>query len=165
MSRMRGLSNDRVGRASTMMALACLASAAVAADDADRILGLWYTDKDEAQVRIERASDGYQGTIVWLAEPVFPADDGQGMAGKPKVDRENPDPALRTRPVVGLRIMQGFRFAGEGEWRDGSIYDPNNGKTYRCRMRLTDDGRLHVRGYIGISLLGRTTAWRRVPGQ
>lgn len=136
--------------------------ALAAASEADRILGLWYTAKDDAQVRVESGPDGYAGTIVWLKEPVFPADDAGGMAGKTKVDRENPAPALRTRPIIGLRLMHGFRYR-DGEWQDGRIYDPENGKTYKCRMWLGADGRLHVRGFIGFSLLGRTTEWRRVP--
>lgn len=150
-----------------MRALALVALAVVAAapdpahQEADRILGTWYTAEDEAEVRIDLLDTGYAGTIVKLKEPNYPADDEEGMGGKRKVDRNNPDAARRTQPIVGLRIMEGFRYGGGDEWLDGSIYDPNNGKTYRCKMRLTADGRLKVRGYIGISLIGRTTEWRR----
>jgi uncharacterized protein (DUF2147 family) len=145
-----------------LLGCAWLWSCAALGAEADRILGLWYTAKDDAQVRIEAAPGGYTGTIVWLKEPQFPADDPQGMAGRDKVDRENPDASQRQRPIIGLRIMQGFRFDGT-EWVDGRIYDPENGKTYKCRMWFGPDGRLHVRGFIGFSLLGRTTEWRRVP--
>ena len=97
---------------------------------------------------------------MWLKEPLYPADDGGGMAGKPKVDRENPDPARRADPILGLRIVKGFAFA-DGEWQGGTIYDPNNGKTYKCRMWF-DGETLKVRGFIGFSLLGRSTRWTRV---
>jgi uncharacterized protein (DUF2147 family) len=142
-----------------MVASAALPARA-AAPAADRVVGLWLTEERDAHVRVERVGDRYEGTIVWLKEPRFPADDDQGMAGQPKVDRENPDPARRAAPILGLRIVQGFRFR-DGEWKDGTIYDPNNGKTYKCRMWFEGET-LRVRGFIGISLLGRSTSWTRV---
>jgi uncharacterized protein (DUF2147 family) len=99
---------------------------------------------------------------VWLAEPVYPADDEEGMAGQEKVDRENPDEALRNKPIVGLVIVKGFEFDGKDTWRKGTIYDPDNGKTYKSKMKLESPDVLKVRGFIGISLIGRTTQWTRV---
>jgi len=99
---------------------------------------------------------------VWLKEPFYPTGDAQGMAGKPKVDRNNPDVALRSRPLIGLPLVSGFHFAGADEWTGGTIYDPENGKTYSCKITLMSNGSLKVRGYIGISLFGRTTAWTRL---
>ena len=83
--------------------------------------------------------------------------------GKPKKDKENSDKELRSRPVLGLEILTGFVF-DDDEWEDGDIYDPKNGKTYSCYMKFNDDTKdeLKVRGYIGFSLLGRTTYWTRV---
>jgi len=124
----------------------------------DRVVGLWLTEEKDAHVRIERRDGRYFGRIVWLKEPDYPADDA--MAGRPKVDRENPIEAQRGTPIIGLPIVQGFRHE-DGEWRGGTIYDPNNGKTYKCRMWF-DGETLRVRGYIGISLLGRSTSWTRV---
>ena len=142
-----------------MLAVVPLGVAAPAID-ADRVVGLWLVQAKDAQVHIERVGDSYQGTIVWLKEPEFPADDEQHMAGQTKVDRENPDHAKRTTPIIGLRIVQGFHF-DDDEWSGGTIYDPNNGKTYKCRMWF-DGETLRVRGYIGISLLGRSESWTRV---
>lgn len=133
--------------------------AAPAAGGADRVVGLWLTEERDAHVEVVRVGDRYEGRIVWLKEPLFPADDAQGMAGQAKVDRENPDPRLRATPIIGLRIVQGFRFR-DGEWQDGTIYDPNNGKTYKCRMWFEGET-LKVRGFIGFSLLGRSTSWTR----
>ena len=93
------------------------------------------------------------------------ASDPEGMGGKPKVDRQNPKEELRSRPIVGLRVVEGFEYSGGGEWKHGRIYDPESGKTYKCKMRLTDEGVLKVRGFIGFSLLGRTTEWTRVNAQ
>lgn len=151
--------NRALALAFLLAASAAPAVAAPVAAAGDRVVGLWYTEDDDAQVRIERVGDTYQGSIVWLKEPLYPADDEQGMAGKPKVDRENPDASKRARPIIGLRIVAGFRHDGE-LWRDGTIYDPENGKTYKCKMWFEGET-LRVRGYIGISLLGRSTSWVR----
>ncbi len=146
--------------------VSAVVSAGASEDDA--ILGLWATDPEggggEAHVEVVRAGDGFSGRIIWLVEPVFAEDDDQGMAGQTKVDRENADPALRSRPVVGIEILEGFRYVGKNKWKDGTIYDPDNGKTYKCVLKLSDDV-LKVRGYVGVSLLGRTTRWTRVKAE
>ena len=137
-----------------------------AAGDPDAVLGLWATDPeaDAGQAHVEIFSDGdtYAGKIVWLEIPRYEEGDEHGPAGEIKVDSENPDPSLRSRPIVGLVIMEGFTYGGERNWLKGFIYDPENGKTYKCKMRLTDDGLLKVRGFVGVSLLGRTEVWTPV---
>ena len=147
--------------------LGLVAAAPVAAgDDGDAIVGLWATDPEgaggQAHVEIFVDGDRYAGKIVWLVQPVYPDDDEQGMAGQPKVDRENPDPGLRERPIIGLQMLEGFRYAGKGTWHKGTIYDPDNGKTYKSKLRLSEEGVLKVRGYIGFSFIGRTSIWTRV---
>jgi len=133
----------------------------LAAPQHDAILGRWHTENDDAIVEIYKCGQFFCGKILDIEEKVYPADDEMGMAGQPKVDRLNPDPELREQPIVGLVIMEGFSPDG-AMWRGGTIYDPDRGKTYRCKMKLVDGGkRLYVRGYIGVSLLGRTTHWRR----
>ena len=77
------------------------------------------------------------------------------------VDDKNPDPELRSRELIGLELFTGFRFDGDDRWVDGTIYDPNSGKTYRCIITIRDRNTLRVRGYIGFSLLGRTETWTR----
>ncbi len=68
---------------------------------------------------------------------------------------------MRDRLLVGLEIFNGFSYDGDGEWSGGSIYDPNSGKTYSCKLKLVDHDTLKVRGFIGISLIGRTETWKR----
>lgn len=136
------------------------------ADDGDVIVGTWLTapDEEDGQARIEVYKDGntYDGKIVWLEKPVYPPDDDGGMPGQEKVDRENPDEALRSRPIAGLQIMTDFAYVGKGKWKKGTIYAPDEGKTYKCKASLTQDGVLKVRGFIGFSMLGRTEEWTRV---
>ena len=143
-----------------------LAGSAVA-QDGDAILGLWATDPEggggEAHVRIYKEDGKYFGKIVWLAEPVYPDDDPKGTPGEEKTDLNNPDPDLRGEPVVGLLITRDFVYNGDGLWHKGTIYDPDNGKTYKCKIKYGDSDKvLKVRGYIGVSMLGRTTYWTRV---
>lgn len=132
---------------------------AVHADDKDKILGQWVTKDGKARVEITCKGETYEGTIVWLKEPNYPDDDEE--AGKPKHDRNNPEPSLRDRPIVGLCILSGFKYAGNGTWTGGSVYDPESGNTYQGKIRLDGSDRLMLRGFVGISLLGRTEVWER----
>jgi len=148
---------------SYLMVSLCLVSGLALADDGTAVLGNWLTADGKARVEIVKHDDVYDGSIVWLKEPNYPADDEKGMAGKVKVDRENPDPALKTRPIIGLPLISGFKYAGDNVWNHGHIYDPESGKLYSCKMTLMMDGSLKVRGYVGISLFGRTEIWTRPP--
>jgi len=147
-----------------LLSALCLSmSPAFAADDGDAVLGQWLTADGKAKIEVMKHGDVYDGRIVWLKESNYPADDKQGMGGKPKVDRENPDKALQSRSIIGLPLIQGFKYAGDNVWSDGKIYDPESGKLYSCKMTLMMDGSLKVRGYVGISLFGRTEIWTRPP--
>jgi uncharacterized protein (DUF2147 family) len=128
---------------------------------AEEILGAWNNDDGLAKIEIFDCGGRYCGKIIWLKEPNYPPDDNQGMGGKPRVDRENPDPALRTRPLMGLQIMEGFVFSGNATWEKGHIYDPKSGNTYRGKITLDSPYRLFLKGYVGIPLFGRSTTWTR----
>ena len=69
---------------------------------------------------------------------------------------------MRSRELVGLMILSGFVFDGDDTWEDGTIYDPREGKTYSCKMSLDGTNNLSIRGYMGISLFGRSETWTRV---
>jgi uncharacterized protein (DUF2147 family) len=124
---------------------------------ADKIVGFWLTEKGTSQVEIYKGTDGkYYGKVSWLEEP--------NEDGKPKVDSDNPDPALKKRPILGLPLLQEFEYdKKDQEWVNGSIYDPDNGKTYDCYMWFEDDESvLQIKGFVmGMRFLGRTTTWKR----
>jgi len=143
-----------------LSAFLLLVSFAIAAEE-DRILGLWNTADRDCKIEIFKCGDKYCGRIAWLKEPLYSADDKEGMAGQPIVDRKNPNPDLRSRPMMELQLMEGFIYTGKNVWEKGTIYNPDNGKTYKCRMSLAASNRLEVRGYIGIPLLGATSIWTR----
>jgi uncharacterized protein (DUF2147 family) len=121
---------------------------------ADDIIGIWLTHgKEPAKIQIYKSGEKYYGKIVWLKNST---DKGQA-----KLDRNNPDKSKRNQPIVELIILKDFSFDTD-EWEDGTVYDPENGKTYSCYLALKDRSTLKVRGYVGISLLGRTEIWSKV---
>ena len=153
-------------RVLAVVAVALLATVPVVAGDGDAILGVWATDPEgeggQAHVEITLDGGSYSGKIVWLEEPLYTAEDEDGEEGEPKIDKNNPDPDLQSRSIMGLELMRGFTYDGKGTWKKGTIYDPDNGKTYKCKLRIGDDGVLNVRGFIGVSMIGRTSQWTRV---
>ena len=130
----------------------------VYAVESDAILGGWVTEDRDSRVEIFRKGHQYFGKIAALKQPHYLPGEINGMDGKPRLDSNNQDETLRSRPMVGMELMKNFQFEN-GKWVGGSIYDPKNGKTYSCEISLAADGTLHVRGYVGVSLLGRTTVW------
>jgi uncharacterized protein (DUF2147 family) len=77
------------------------------------------------------------------------------------VDKFHPDESTRTRPILGLINVWGFEYKEKNTWAEGNIYDPKNGNTYSCSMKLDKANNLEVRGFIGVSLIGRTDTWTR----
>jgi uncharacterized protein (DUF2147 family) len=130
------------------------------ASDGD-ILGVWNDEEKIVKIEIYRCGGKYCGKLVWLKEPNYPEGSTEGTPGTPRVDHNNPDPALRKTPLFGLNIMYDFAYAGDKVWAGGRVYDPKNGKTYRGKMTLVSPDRLNLRGFIGIPLFGRTTTWTR----
>jgi uncharacterized protein (DUF2147 family) len=120
----------------------------------DDIIGIWLTQgKEPAKISIYKSGGSYYGKIIWLENPTD--------NGRPKLDRNNPDQNKRSQQISGLLILKDFRFDGEKEWIDGNIYDPESGNTYNSYIVLKDRNNLRVRGYVGISLFGRTDVWLR----
>lgn len=128
---------------------------------ADDILGVWNNGEKDAKIEIFKCGEKICGKVVWLKEPNYPAGSRDGVPGAPKLDHNNPKPELRSAPLIGLNIVHDFIFSGDKLWKNGKVYDPKNGKTYSGKMTLVSPLQLDLRGFIGISLLGRTTSWTR----
>lgn len=128
------------------------------AQKADQVLGYWLTQDGDSQVKIFKAKNGkYYGNIKWLDQPN--EDDGT-----PKLDKNNENEKLQSRPIMDLQLLKAFKYdEDDKEWVDGTIYDPKNGKEYKCYMWFEDgdDKTLHVKGFIGFSLLGREVEWTK----
>ena len=126
----------------------------LAAAFAQDVIGKWKLEDGSAIVEVYKQGDVFNGKIVWLENPT---EDN----GTPAVDNNNPDPKLRSRQLIGLNMLNNLKKDG-GEYSGGSIYDPGNGKTYNCSMKVEGDV-LHVRGSLDKrGLLGRTMDWFRV---
>ena len=120
----------------------------------ETVEGVWLSADGTGWIKIELSDNGPIGSIAG-------SPDTSGDRQPSDRDVLNPDPALRDRPLLGLTIMDGLTYAGGGKWKNGRIYDPNSGKTYKCKLTLVDENTLELRGYIGFSLLGRTETWTR----
>jgi uncharacterized protein (DUF2147 family) len=143
-----------VTRAAAALAFALALGAAASGPDPR---GEWWVEGGAARVVIEDCESGLCGRVVWLRSPF-------GIDGCALRDVENPDEALRARPVMGLAILEGLRPDPDRSdvWREGRIYDPGSGRTYAVVVRAAEVNRLDVRGYVAFELLGRTTTWFRV---
>ncbi|CAN1558761.1 Domain of unknown function DUF2147 [Spirosomataceae bacterium] len=131
-----------------------LISSVLFAQNADAVLGVWKNGEGTGMVQIYKKAEKYYGKIVWLKVP-------NDSNGKPRVDVNNPEPKLQSRTIKGLENLRDFVYKGDSKWEDGSVYDPKNGNDYSCEMKLIDDNTLEVRGFIGVSLFGRTDVWKR----
>jgi uncharacterized protein (DUF2147 family) len=132
-------------------ALALFAPGTAGADAEDPIVGTWLTSAKDSAITIHLEGGTYVGHITWLEE----------AAGRPTTDEKNPDAALRARPLVGLAVLTGLRATGGGAYEGGKIYNPKEGKTYSAEAKLDGANVLKLRGFIGISLLGKTEIWTR----
>lgn len=126
---------------------------------ADKITGVWITASDSSSVEIVKHTNGkYIGHINWLLEPL-------DENGKPKVDDNNPDPERINDPILGLKLLRSFEYnSSKNRWEGGTIYDPDNGKTYSCYGWFEGDNYdvLYLKGYVlGMKFLGRETIWKR----
>jgi uncharacterized protein (DUF2147 family) len=138
-----------IGVAFVIALLACDAAAA-------SVTGTWWIEGGAAKVEIEDCGNSVCGRVTWLRSPF----DTYGCELR---DVHNPEPKLRQRPVLGLRILDGLH-PEDGlphRWTGGTIYDPESGNTYRCSLALNEPDALELRGFIGIPIIGRTTRWIR----
>ena len=125
-------------------------------DAANRILGEWTPGHGDARVKITRENNVFVGTIVWLREPI------DKNTGEPRTNINSRDSALREKPLLGLRIVDGFQYANDQLWQEGTVYDPESGRTYCGKITLINENELRLRGNIcGLSLLGRNDTWTR----
>lgn len=119
-------------------------------------LGVWLSGNKAEKIEVyKNAKDGlYYGKLVWTKFDKMPD-------GTPLTDNKNPDESLRDRPVVGVDILQGFSYAGNGKYTGGKVYDITHGKIYDGIITIDGDD-ASIRGYFLIPLIGRTETATRV---
>lgn len=131
------------------IAATALALSAGAAFASTSPVGVWYTQDKQGKVRIAPCGDKLCGVII----------SGRGKDGKPASDARddaNPNPALRSRPILGLQILRDFKPTGPGRWGGGKIYDPNTGRTYDSKLSLSNGGVLKVEGCVTVICVSQT---------
>lgn len=143
----------------SLLFICCLSASSILAspkvsNNPNDIVGTWLNATGKGQIQIYKQGEKYYGKLVWLKEP-------NDEHGNPKLDIKNPDKALRSNPVVGIVIVRDLVYKNN-EWGNGRVYDPQNGKEYKCFITLKNHHTLNIRGYIGISMMGRTETWTRV---
>ena len=142
--------------------LGAFSTSALAGTAEHKIQGLWVDNKDPNRqkfaVMVEDCGSKVCGSLYWLKKPV-------SANGLPKRDKHNPNEALRDRPLCGLQILTGFQSTNDALWQDGEIYNPDDGLTFSSTMKLSPEGTLKIRGYVGISLFGKTLEWVRPVGE
>jgi uncharacterized protein (DUF2147 family) len=127
------------------------------AQAAQKIAGIWWNDKKTSKIEVKEENGKFIGTVIYINPEKY-------VNGEPEKDSKNPDVKLRSRSRLGLQILSGLKFnASDNEWQGGSIYDPDNGKTYDCFAWIEKDPNvLYLKGYVaGIKWLGRSTTWTR----
>lgn len=142
-------------RAWLLIAAMNLAATTAFGANTDDVVGSWKTNGDSSAVEIYGCGEKLCGKVAWLKNPNY-VSSNDGPVGTPKVDRKNPDPVLRNRPIIGLQVIEGLTATGDNRWEHGTCYDPESGNSYQCKIYLETLDRLQVRGFIGFSLLGRT---------
>lgn len=142
----------------TALALAVVCCAGLArAQEGDEIVGKWKLSQETAVIEIYKCQDRYCGKIAWTRK-----NDRLARSGQQERDEKNPDPRMKDRPLVGLEIMHGFVYKNENRFRDGKVYNPDDGHTYCAMMELASEDKLNVRGYVWAPLFGATTTLTRV---
>jgi len=122
----------------------------------DELIGEWWTENNEGRIRMTRDRDGSFRGSTTCCVPAKPSED------HPSQDIHNPNPKYRSRSTVGIVLIWKLKYEGDGEYADGYVYNPRDGKTYRIDMDIIDRNTVKIRGYIGIPLLGQSQIWRRV---
>ena len=117
------------------------------------ITGTWLSEQKDGEILIYQSGDHYFGKLIWGSKLY-------DTNGTPIKDLKNPDQNLKKRNLLNAVILTDFIW-DDGQWKDGKVYDPNNGKTYNATLKLKNQ-RLEIRGFVGISLIGRTTVWSKV---
>jgi len=130
--------------------------------DHDAIIGKWRDVRGTFEIEIYKNNEKYHGRILWLKEPNYRENDRKGMAGKPKIDRENPDSTLQNRPLLNMDMFWDCVFSENQRWEKGLLYDHLKGKTYQCSISMDTPYWLTIRGYIGAEILGKTIFLKRI---
>ncbi|HEX3384800.1 MAG TPA: DUF2147 domain-containing protein [Mucilaginibacter sp.] len=125
------------------------------AQNSNRICGKWMSSEKNLTVEVYKKGDEFKARIVWFRDdPGKPMDEWR--------DSHNPDPALRSRKILGLDVLRGLKYDKDGDsWEDGIVYDAKHGKDWNASAFIDAHGLLRVRGYWHFKIFGKTMTFKR----
>ncbi len=126
-----------------------------AQNESDKILGKWISSAKDMTVEVYKINGYYQAKVIW-----FVCDKGFVMSDFK--DKKNPNAALRSRPWLGMNVLENLQFKQQNEWGNGKIYDPNSGHTFSSVCHLEGDKILKVRGYWLYEWMGKNLTFSRI---
>ena len=127
-------------------------------NNSDAIIGQWMTTDNKIEVEIYKRGDEYKGRIIWLDDS-----NDKSRPMNTRTDKNNPNPALRTRKLIGLVVMTGLTYNVEqNDWHGGQIYDPESGKQFSAKAYLTGNDYLKIRGFVGLEFLGKDLSFKKI---
>jgi uncharacterized protein (DUF2147 family) len=118
----------------------------------DILPGVWVTEGSRSKVEIFKTGNSYAAKIIWLAEE-------NNAEGLPKTDKKNPDPGLKSRPIIGLVILSDLKLEN-GVWKGSKIYSPERGEYVNCSLQLQDGYTLKITATKGF--FSTTKYWRKL---
>lgn len=122
--------------------------------NAQTIFGKW-ENRDEETNKVDSVIEVYKKDGKAYAKIVEITDKNRQEAVCDKCDGKR-----KNTPILGMNILTGLKKDGD-EWSGGKILDPKNGKEYKCYIKLENNDKLKIRGYIGFAAFGRTAYWYR----
>ncbi|MGZ3764842.1 MAG: DUF2147 domain-containing protein [Mucilaginibacter sp.] len=124
--------------------------------DCDQICGRWMSSEKNLIVLVYKSGDEFKAKIVWFKDdPSLPMEEWR--------DKNNPNPVLRTRKILGMDVLHDFRYdTSSHSWEDGMIYDAQHGREWNASAYINKEGLLKVKGYWHFKIFGRTMTFNRV---
>jgi uncharacterized protein (DUF2147 family) len=141
-------------RAPALALVVLIATAGACFSEPAALVGTWLTADGSSKMRFEPCGNTLCGRLIWLRQPNDPE------TGKPILDKNNPNPALRSRPLLGAPIFTGVRALNPAEWI-GNAYNAEDSKTYDVTLRLSSPNQLELRGCVLGGLFCQSESWAR----
>lgn len=139
-----------------LLILSCLLSNGATPPNGDRILGKWVSSEKNLVVQVYKSGDRFRGKITWYK-------DDPAKAMDEWTDKHNPDPALRSRKILGMDVLRDLKYDPKDDvWEDGMIYEAKTGKEYNASAYIDKQGILRVKGYWHLKIFGKTMTFRRL---
>lgn len=139
-----------------LLIFSCLLSNGATPPNGDRIVGKWVSSEKNLVVQVYKSGDRFRGKIAWYK-------DDPAKAMDEWTDKHNPDPALRSRKILGIDVLRDLKYDPKGDvWEDGMIYEAKTGKEYNASAYIDKQGILRVKGYWHLKIFGKTMTFRRL---